>query len=131
MRGVEVPVLRGNRTEQLFSVTLSDLLDPQLNAKEKPYLLELAFKREEQPAVIQQDRQITRYRIILTTRYVLRDRATGKKLTNGTATIRTSYDDLTSEFANYSAQVDSEERAARELAEQVRGRLLGYFSNLP
>ena len=100
----------------------------QSKAAAKPYLLELRYKRDEQPAIIQQDRTITRFRIMLKGFYVLRVKATGKVLTKGDVTERVTYDDLTNEFANYSAQTDSEERAARELAEQVRERLLGYFN---
>ena len=126
--GVDVSLLRGTRAEQIFSTELADLLDPQSKAAAKPYLLELRYKRDEQPAIIQQDRTITRFRIMLKGFYVLRVKATGKVLTKGDVTERVTYDDLTNEFANYSAQTDSEERAARELAEQVRERLLGYFN---
>ena len=126
--GVDVSLLLGTRAEQIFSTELADLLDPQSKAAAKPYLLELKYKRDEQPAIIQQDRTITRFRIMLKGFYVLRVKATGKVLTKGDVTERVTYDDLTNEFANYSAQTGSEERAARELAEQVRERLLGYFN---
>lgn len=128
LKKIDVSLLRGTRSEQIFSTELADLLDPQSQATAKPYLLELKYKREEQPAIIQQDRTITRYRITLKGSYVLRDKVTGKALNKGEATQRVSYDDLTNEFANYSAQTDSEERAAQELAEQIHERLLGYFS---
>lgn len=128
LKSVDVVLLRGTRAEQIFSTELADLLDPQSKATAKPYLLELQYKRDEQPAIVQQDRTITRFRIMLTGSYVLKDKASGKVLDKGKATQRVTYDDLTNEFANYSAQTDSEERAARELAEQIRQRLLGYFN---
>ncbi len=128
LKSVDVTLLRGTRAEQIFSSELADLLDPQSKATAKPYLLELQYKRDEQPAIVQQDRTITRFRIILIGSYVLKDKATGKVLNKGSATQRVTYDDLTNEFANYSAQTDSEQRAARELAEQIRQRLLGYFN---
>lgn len=130
LREVEVPLLKGSRTEQLFSTRLQDLLNPQSAAAPKKYRLDVAFKSEEQPAIIQQDRRITRYRVMLTAQYTLVDLAAAANaapLAKGKVTTRTSYDDLTSEFANYSARVDSEERAAQELAELLRQRLVGYF----
>ena len=129
LKNVEVPLLRGTRAEQIFSTELIDLLDPQSSASAKLYTVELKYKREEQPAVIEQDRTVTRYRLVLKAEYILREILTKKELTKGSVTVRTSYDELTNQFANYSAQTDSEQRAARELAELVRQRLVGYFGS--
>lgn len=125
VQGVDVPVLKGSRTEQLFSNALDGLLNPSSQNAAKPYRLDLVFKREEVPAIIQQDRTITRYRITLTANYTLKEGDT--EITKGTAKIRTSYDDLASDFGSYSAQVDSEERAAKELAQIVYQRLQGFL----
>ena len=129
LKAIDVMLLRGTRAEQLFSTELADLLDPQAQAATKPYLLELIYKRDEQPAIIQQDRKITRFRITLSANYLLREKTTGKVLTKGSVAERATYDELANQFANYSAQTDSEERAAKELAEKVRQRLLGYFGH--
>ena len=125
LHAVDVPVLKGNRTEQIFSNTLADLLNPESTEAAKRYQLDLKFKYEEIPAVIQQDRKITRYRITLTANYSLKEGEA--EITKGTVKTRTSYDDLTSEFGSYSAQVDAQERAAQELAQMVYQRLQGFW----
>jgi hypothetical protein len=118
-------VLKGSRSEQLFSNQLDELLNPNSQGTAKRYHLDLNFKREEIPAIIQQDRTITRYRITLIASYTLKEGE--KQITKGTAKIRTSYDDLASDFGSYSAQADSEERAAKELAQMVYQRLQGFL----
>lgn len=123
--GVSVPVLKGSRTEQIFSIALDELLNASTQDAAKRYSLDLNFKREETPAIIQQDRTITRYRIILTANYTLKQG--DAEITKGVAKIRTSYDDLASDFGSYSAQADSEERAAKELAQKVYQRLQGFL----
>lgn len=130
LRAVEVPLLRGSRTEQLFSNRLEDLLNPQSAASPKQYRLDIEFKKEEQPAITQQNRKITRYRVVLSASYALYETGGKTPLTKGKVTARSSYDDLTSEFANYSAETDSEQRTAEELAELLKQRLVGYFGGI-
>lgn len=124
---IEVPLLKGDRTNQLFSTSLMDALDPQSQGQIKTYRLDIQVKRNREPAIIQQDREITRYRVIVEAPFKLIDKATGRVLLSDSIKLRSSYDDLNSEFANYSSQVDAEERAAKELAEMVRQRLITYF----
>lgn len=124
---VEVPLMAGDRTEQLFSTTLMDALNPQGKSASQPYQLLVDLKRAHDPAIIQQDREITRYRVKLEARYKLIEKASGKVVFTDIARLRSSYDDLTSEFANYSSEVDAEQRAAVELAETVRQQLISYF----
>lgn len=124
---IEVPLLKGDRTDQIFSTSLMDSFDPQSQGQLKLYLLDTKLKRVREPAIIQQDREITRYRVVLEVQIRLIEKATGKVLMSDTIKLRSSYDDLRSEFANYSSQVDAEERAAKELAEMVRQRLITYF----
>ena len=122
---VDVPLLTTNHTEQLFSNALADLLDPENDKTARRYNLQLRLTRDEIPIITRQDRAITRYRITLTAFYTLNEG--DKKITDGNAKIRVSYDGLANDFANYSAQVDSEERAAKELAQLVYQRLQGFL----
>lgn len=124
-QSVDVPVLNGSRSEQLFSTTLDELLNPKSQDGAKRYALDLNFKREETPAIIQQDRAITRYRITLVANYTLKEG--DAVITKGNSKLNTSYDDLASDFGSYSAQVDAEERAAKELAQIVYQRLQGFL----
>ena len=128
LQQVEVPILTGSRLEQILTATLADALDPQAQGRLKNYRLEMAVKNLKDPAIIQQDREITRYRVQIIADYRLIDKTTGKRVFKENARIRTTYDDLASEFANYSAQVDAEERAGKELAQIIRQQLMAYFA---
>lgn len=58
--------------------------------------------------------------VTLTADYRLTEIATGKVVGTGQRSISSSFDRPTQEFASYRAQLDAENRAARELAELLR-----------
>ncbi|UCI08463.1 LPS assembly lipoprotein LptE [Mesorhizobium sp. B1-1-8] len=58
--------------------------------------------------------------VTLTANYVLRDTATGTVIALGKRSIPSSYDKPRQEYAAYRAQIDAENRAARELADLLR-----------
>lgn len=58
--------------------------------------------------------------VTLTSSYTLTDAKTGKTVATGTRSIASSFDRPSQEFATYRAQIDAENRAARELAELLR-----------
>lgn len=58
--------------------------------------------------------------VTLTANYTLRDAATGTVLATGKRSIPSSFDKPRQEYAAYRAQIDAENRAARELADLLR-----------
>jgi LPS-assembly lipoprotein len=58
--------------------------------------------------------------VTLTAAYTLREAGTGKVVSTGRRSISSSFDRPSQEFASYRAQIDAENRAARELAELLR-----------
>jgi LPS-assembly lipoprotein len=58
--------------------------------------------------------------VTLTANYVLRDNATGAVIALGKRSIPSSFDRPRQEYAAYRAQIDAENRAARELADLLR-----------
>ncbi len=80
-------------------------------------------ERVESAAVVQvatdQD-QPTAGSVILTANYTLTDAKTGKEVGRGNRSISAAFDRPPQEFATARAQIDAENRAARELAELLR-----------
>lgn len=76
----------------------------------------------ESAAVIQvgEDNRPTSGTLTLTVRYRLADASTRKAVGTGVRRITASYDLPQQEFAAYRAQIDAENRAARELAELLK-----------
>jgi LPS-assembly lipoprotein len=58
--------------------------------------------------------------VTLTANYVLTDAKTGAVIATGKRSIPSSFDRPLQEYASYRAQIDAENRAARELADLVR-----------
>lgn len=58
--------------------------------------------------------------VTLTANYTLSDAKTGAKIASGRRSITSSFDRPRQEFAAYRAQIDAENRAARELAEALQ-----------
>jgi LPS-assembly lipoprotein len=58
--------------------------------------------------------------VTLTANYVLTDAKTGAVIAKGKRSIPSSFDRPLQEFASYRAQIDAENRAARELADLLR-----------
>ena len=58
--------------------------------------------------------------VTLTANYQLSDAKTGAKIASGVRSITSSFDRPRQEFAAYRAQIDAENRAARELAEALQ-----------
>ena len=58
--------------------------------------------------------------VTLTANYVLTDAKTGTVIATGKRSVPSSFDKPTQEYASYRAQLDAENRAARELAEALQ-----------
>ena len=66
------------------------------------------------------EEQPTAQVMTLTANYALRDTKTGKTITTGKRAVSSPYDVPRQEFAVYRAEMDAENRAAKELAEVLR-----------
>ncbi|MER9892026.1 LPS assembly lipoprotein LptE [Mesorhizobium sp. M0119] len=88
------------------------------------YSLDLGVSELVESAAIEQvttdEDEPTAGTVTLTANYVLSDAKTGTVIARGKRSIPASYDRPRQEFASYRAQIDAENRAARELADVLR-----------
>jgi hypothetical protein len=77
---------------------------------------------------IQENTQIT-LQLFAGAKYELRDSVSGEVLDHGTARAIAAYNVVDSQFSTQSAERDAQERAAREVGEDIRLRLGLYFEN--
>ncbi|MCB2081807.1 MAG: hypothetical protein KDD76_04155 [Rickettsiales bacterium] len=115
------------RSAQLLKVELQDLLDPHGATATPAYTLAIELRADREPMFIERDRRVTRYNLVVTAKYVLKD-AKGKALTKGTSRMVGSYDKEASDFATIAAEQDTRHRAVKELARDIQQRLLAYFA---
>ena len=108
---------------------LMDALTPAGTPGAAAYRLTIKLEDLKEGLAIQDNTQITRYNYALTAKYELRDSVSGEVLDRGTARAIAAYNVVDSQFATQSAERDAQERAAREVGEDIRLRLGLYFEN--
>lgn len=90
------------------------------------YMLDLRVARQTLPLATRaeqidaRDVEVTSAVVVLRSRYLLTDAATGDQIKTGNLESQASYDRSRQEFSSIRAQRDAEDRAARELAELLR-----------
>ncbi len=108
---------------------LMDALTPAGTPSSAAYRLTIKLEDLKEGLAIQENTQITRYNYSLTAKYELRDSVSGEILDKGTTRAIAAYNVVDSQFATQSAERDAQDRAAREVGEDIRLRLGLYFEN--
>ncbi len=106
---------------------MMDALTPEGTPGSAAYKLSIKLEDVKEGLAIQSNTQITRYNYRLTAHYELRDTVSGEVLDKGLARAIAAYNVADSQFATQSAERDAQERAAREVGEDIRLRLGLYF----
>ncbi|MCC7260281.1 MAG: hypothetical protein IT567_04540 [Alphaproteobacteria bacterium] len=114
------------RAGQILTAKLEDMLGTPEGAAALPYELRVKMVKKQQPVAIEKDRQIARYNDVFEGNYQLIERASGKTVDDGLLRSIGSYNVVDSDFATYEAEKDAFERAASEMAEALRLRLVAY-----
>jgi LPS-assembly lipoprotein len=121
---VEAP---DGRTAYLLRERLDDSL--ALNRAVTPrYRLAYTLVERRDPRGLGPDNAASRYELTVQMDYVLTEIATGARITAGVETVLISYDAVDAPYAGISAQQDSQERAAAELARRLRINLAQVFA---
>jgi LPS-assembly lipoprotein len=108
---------------------LLDAMTPAGTPSGAAYNLNVQLTDVKEGLAIQENTQITRYNYTLTARYELRDAVSNEVLDKGTARAIAAYNVVDSQFGTQSAERDAQDRAAREVGEDIRLRLGLYFEN--
>jgi len=114
---------------------LKSELESQLNNGKPPEkaLYRLAVEPRGSSAGIVADSAASRPQVmsyIVNARYTLNDVTTGKVMTTGNAQVQVSYDRDLQRFATVRALRDAEIRASRQLAEQIKARIMPVIAGL-
>lgn len=114
------------RAGQILTAKLEDMLGTPEGGTTLPYELRVKLVKKQQPVAIEKDRQIARYNNVYECNYQLIERASGKTVDDGLLRSVGSYNVVDSDFATYEAEKDAAERAAAEVSEALRLRLVAY-----
>ena len=121
LANIEVAPIEG-RLGQIVYYGLQDRLNPTGTPSIPEYVLEVVLTQQEIPLGIEQDRSITRYKVILLGDYVLKYKATGALLDKGQVRIFGSYNRVESDYATYATKTDVFERMASEMSQELSTR---------
>jgi len=116
------------REGQILENRLTDLLNPGNTGAAPAYSLRITLKNQRSELGINRNLRVTRYDVIPNVDYSLVTLADNKEVDSGHITIKSSYNRTTSEFATYVAEQNAAQLADQEMAEELRSRLIYYFS---
>jgi len=117
-------------TDRLGYLVRDNLLD-ELNPRgvEVPsrYLLQIDLRRRSSALGIRLDNTATRFNLALTARFRLVDAASHRELYSSTVRRIASYNAIQDPYAELAAELDAEERAARDVGTDIRTQLAIHF----
>jgi LPS-assembly lipoprotein len=116
------------RLNQLIRNRLISTMSPPGVGGEDRYVLEFVTSAGTFDLVLEQNEDVSRRLYRLNVTYTLKDNQNGDVIHQGHSFSHVAYDRIASEFTNIQAQKNAEERAAIEVAEDIRTRLAAYFS---
>lgn len=116
-----------NRVTQVVRNELLDRLSPRGAPAKPTYTLSLGVTESETAVLITRADVVTRFNLLVTGNYVLSEKDSGKVLMRGSVSAFSAYNVVQSDFANVTAQDTARRNAGRDVADQLRERLAGYF----
>ena len=117
------------RLDQLIRNEVIAGINPPGSAGGSAYRLEIQSKSDEFTSIENTNTEPSRLQYKVNTSYTLFDNRTGKSVHNGKTFSQVSYDRVDAPAANLQAFTDAQERAAREIGQDIRIRLAAYFAS--
>lgn len=110
---------------QEYVTSLEDVLDPSGVGASKEYLFEAEVSKGVSPLAIERDTTVTRYKVIVTATYRIRQISTDKIIASGTVKAESDYDRVDSDYATYVSENETVSHAIKELAQDTKIRIIG------
>lgn len=119
------------RGGQILRNALEDALHLGGREEAAHYRLNVTFEIKKIPVIIQDDASISRYNMLLVSRYRLMRAADEAVIDSGEIKRMGSYNVSDADFSSYTAEQDTIKRNILELAEEYRLRLSALLAGLP
>ena len=127
LQSIFIPVARG-RIEQLVYNNLRDLMNPLGVPKQPRYRLDYSVAIIKQPVAVAKDETATRLNVRVSVTFSLKDLHDNEVAFNGTARALAAYNVLRSQYATLAGKQNAEDRATREVSDEIRLRIAAFFS---
>ena len=119
-----------DRLGQIVKNLLLDRLNPRGRPPTPFYTLEVKIRTTKTELGFKITDEATRAKLALNATYVLGEKKTKAILFRGTSRSVNSYNIVSSDFATLSAEKNAKDRAAREIADDIKLRLGIFFNDL-
>jgi hypothetical protein len=120
-----------NRDSQMLRSALEDIIYANGKMEQENYILTPNLGLTVIPLSIELDGTTRRYRLTANSNYILKDAKTGKILKTGTIQRFNSYNIATADYSTYVASKDAKKLLLEAIAEELRLKLINYFSDNP
>ena len=127
LQNIFIPPTRG-RVEQLVYNNLRDRLNPLGVPRQPKYHLDYGVTLVKQPLAFAKDETATRQNVRVSVTFSLKDRRDNSVAFAGTARALAAYNILRSQYATLAAEQNAEDRAVREVSDEIRLRIAAFFS---
>ena len=117
-----------DRVGQIVRNQLLILLNPRGRAAASRYRLVVELEESIENLAFQQDDTVTRKNLRLTARFNLHDISSDTGVLRGATRSIAAYNVVRSDYANLISERDARDRAAQNVAEEIKIRLAVYFS---
>ena len=117
----------GDRKGQVLRNALLEWLTPHGGPAKPSYRLDIQLSESRSDLVVLKDARATLAKMRLVASFALKTADNGAPLSAGRAESTTTFNIVTSEFANLSAERDARRRAVIVISDDIRQRLALYF----
>lgn len=116
------------RLDQLIRNEVLAGVAPGGTSQASTYRLQITSEEDEFTSIENTNTEPSRLQYKVNSSFVLYDNRTGKPVHNGKTFSQVSYDRIDAPAANLQALTNAQERAAREIGQDIRIRLAAHFS---
>jgi hypothetical protein len=117
-----------SRVAQLFKANLEDQLNPGGASGNAAYRLAVTLTSRASPIGVDPAGTVSRYNVFMNSNYVLYRNSDGVRMTSGTLTHVSSYNNITGAyFSTYISEQDALKRGIEELAQLYRQRMASFI----
>ncbi len=127
--GVQVAVIQDRVGQQLRN-DLQDLLTPRGQPAQPDFVLRVELSEQLRTLAVERTGLATRADLTVIARFTLDSVETGETVLSQTTSASSSYNILSSDYANLIAARDAQTKAVRVIAEDIRNRLGVYFTGV-
>lgn len=129
LQNIFIPASRG-RVEQLVYNNLRDRLNPLGVPRQPRFRLDYSVSVLKQPLAFAKDETATRQNVRVSVAFSLKNSSDNAVAFSGTVRALAAYNILRSQYATLAAEQNAEDRAIREVSDEIRLRIASYFSGI-